>query len=519
VKTDFDPIQLEIVRNTLGAITDEMGAALMRTGFSPNIKERRDYSCALFDRHGRAVAQGDHMPVHLGSMPAAVAAVLDDCSPAAGDVVVANDPYRGGTHLPDVTLVAPVFLAESAATPDYFVANRAHHADIGGATPGSMGLANDIVAEGLRIPPLHLLRAGRPVADIWKLLLANLRAPDERRGDLEAQIASLHVGARRLEEAARRFGSTALARCCDLLLDYSERMTRAALATIEPGVYRFDDALDGPIPISVKLQVRRGGALLVDFGRCADQVPEPLNAPRAVTESAVAYVVRCIAGPDAPWNAGTMRPVELCTRPRSVLDARPPVPVAGGNVETSQRVVDALLGALAPALPERIPAASQGTMNNLCLGGLTPAGRQWAYYETVAGGAGAGPSGPGESGIHSHMTNSLNTPIEALEHQLPLRVVEYRLRPRSGGAGRHQGGRGVVREIELLAEARLTLLSDRRDLRPYGLEGGAPAAAGRAAIRRGDGALEALPARAEATLRPGDRVRIESPGGGGWGSA
>ncbi|MAE70762.1 MAG: 5-oxoprolinase [Gemmatimonadetes bacterium] len=514
----FDPVLLEVVRNALGAITDEMGAALMRTGFSANIKERRDYSCALFDRKGREIAQGDHMPVHLGSMPEAVAAAMADCPMARGDVVVSNDPYRGGTHLPDITLIAPVFLGDSD-TPEYYVASRAHHADIGGATPGSMGMATEIVSEGLRIPPVHLVREGAPVLDLLRVFTANVRAPRERRGDLEAQMASLHVGEARLREAAGRFGGDVLSLYSETLLDYSEEMTRCALRRLTPGSYCFFDALDGSIPIGVSVHVKREGELYLDFSETADQVEAPLNAPRAVTLSAVAYVVRCLAGSHAPWNAGALRAVETITRPGTLLDARPPAPVAGGNVETSQRVVDTLLGALSEALPEEIPAASQGTMNNLCLGGIDAQGAQWAYYETVAGGAGAGPRGPGEHGIHTHMTNSRNTPIEALEHSLPLRVHEYRLRYGSGGRGRHNGGSGVVRVIQSLEKARLTLLSDRRTTRPYGLAGGGEGASGSASIEGADGSVTQLEGRCEASLAPGDRIRIETPGGGGWGAA
>ena len=512
----IDPVQLEIVRHALLAVTDEMGQALMRTGFSPNIKERRDYSCAIFDTAGQAIAQGDHMPVHLGSMPAAVAAVLRDKILQEDDIALVNDPYRGGTHLPDLTIVMPVYLS-GAAKPAFFVANRAHHADVGGMTPGSMGIATDIIQEGLRIPPVLLVRGGVEVPDTWTLLLANMRASAERRGDLDAQIASLRVGAQRLQEAVGRFGLPELRRYADALLDHSERLTQAALRQLKPGSHSFRDAMDGPHLIEGIVDVLPGGRLRVDLRSCADQVEAPINAPRAVTLSAVAYAVRCIAGADAPWNGGTMRPVQVLTRPGSLLDARSPAPVAGGNVETSQRVVDVVLGALAAALPDRIPAASQGTMNNLCLGGRREDGRRWAYYETIAGGSGGGPRRPGADGIHTHMTNSLNTPIEALEHQLPLRVREYRLRPESGGSGRHPGGRGVIRELEVLSAAELTLLSDRRSGAPYGLAGGGPGSPGRAEILRVDGSRELLGGRTRAQLRAGDRVRVETPGGGGWG--
>lgn len=520
----FDPVRLEVMRHAFASVADEMGAALMRTGFSANIKERRDYSCALFDSQGRAVAQGDHMPVHLGSMQASVAAALAWGPLEEGDVVALNDPYEGGTHLPDLTLVGPTIFAGDG--PLFYLATRAHHSDMGGATPGSMGLASEIVAEGLRIPPVRLYRRGQPVEDVLRLVLANLRDPVEREGDLAAQLASLHVGRRGVEELAHRYGTPALLRDARDLMDYSERMTRAALQRLEPGTYDYSDTLDDVGPLQARVTVaspaRRGVAespeLEVDLREVPDAVPLPVNCPRAVTLSAVGYVIRCIAGASAPWNDGTLRPVRVLTRSGSLFDVAPPFPVAGGNVETSQRIVDLVLGSLASALPGRIPASSQGTMNNLCLGGTRRDGARWSYYETIAGGAGGGPRRRGESGIHTHMTNSRNTPVEALEHLLPLRVRRYHLRSDSGGAGQHRGGEGVVREIEALEPVSLTLLSERRRVAPPGLAGGGAASAGAAFIVRADGAIETLGGHDRAQLEPGDRVRIETPGGGGWGT-
>ncbi len=514
----FDPTTLEIYRALYTSVAEEMGTALRRTSFSPNIKERRDYSCAVFDDEGRVIAQGDHMPVHLGSMPMAVAAALSEVEIGPGDVVALNDPFAGGTHLPDVTLVAGVFAEKAEGRRQkaagkrrssayclvptarclFFVANRAHHADIGGATPGSMGLATDIYGEGVRIPPIRIVRGGELCEDVMKLILANVRSSNERRADFEAQIGSLKTGASRLLEIVERRGAKEAREYAAHLISYSARMMRHAILSIPDGSYEAEDALDddgisaGEIPIRVRVTIK-GDRARVDFTGTAPQVSGAVNAVEAITASAVSYVFRCLVGGDIPASAGLMEPIEVIAPQGTVVNAAHPASVAGGNVETSQRVVDVVFKALAQAIPDRIPAASQGTMNNLTIGGIDPrTGAEFSYYETVAGGMGARPAQDGMNATHTHMTNSLNTPAEALEYAYPLRVRQYRIRKGSGGKGKHKGGDGSIREIETLAPARMSLLSDRRRRAPYGLHGGADGEVGRAWIIRRDGREENL---------------------------
>jgi N-methylhydantoinase B len=547
--TRRDPIELEIFKNIYHSIAEEMGAALRRTAFSPNIKERRDYSCAVFDADGEVIAMGDHMPVHLGSMPMSVRAAIDQFDLEAGDIAMLNDPFRGGTHLPDITLVAPVYVRSGDSRPrakdmrpDFYVASRAHHADVGGAYPGSMGLCREIYQEGLRIPPVKILRAGRMQSDVLALLLNNVRTPLEREGDLGAQIAACHTGAERLREICSRYGLERTRKAARALLDYSEEIMRALLKQVPGGIYRAEDFLDNdgitvrPVKIAVTLkftrQVRgrsssrsRAGrrsipvrVVTVDFTGSDPQVEGSVNAVEAITYSACFYVFRCLLAEDVPATAGLMRPIEVIAPKGTVVNARPPAAVAGGNVETSQRIVDVLLRALAQALPERIPAAASGTMNNLTIGGIDPRTNEpFAYYETIAGGMGARPSKSGVSGVHTHMTNSLNTPVEALEYAYPLRVRRYSLRAGSGGDGKYSGGTGIIREIEVLAEAEVTLLADRRERGPYGLAGGKDGAPGKSFVIREDGASQELPGKFNVRLRKGERIRIETPGGGGWG--
>lgn len=533
--TSFDPTTLEIYRALYTSVAEEMGVALRRTSFSPNIKERRDYSCAVFDSTGRVIAQGDHMPVHLGSMPMAVAAALREVKIGPGDVVALNDPYAGGTHLPDVTLISSVVSGQSSVvrkrqlTTDhrqrtlFYVANRAHHADIGGATPGSMGLATDVYGEGVRIPPIHIVRGGETCADVMKLILANVRSSHERQADFEAQIGSLKTGAARLLEIVERRGTREASDYAAHLISYSSRMMRRAIAAIPDGSYEGEDALDddgiseGEIPIRVRVSIK-GELARVDFTGSAPQVAGALNAVESITVSAVSYVFRCLLGTDVPASAGLMEPIEVIAPKGTVVNANHPASVAGGNVETSQRIVDTIFKALAQALTERVPAASQGTMNNLTIGGIDPrTGVEFSYYETVAGGMGARPALDGMNATHTHMTNSLNTPAEAVEYSYPLRVREYRIRKGSGGKGRQNGGDGAIREIEVLAPARMSLLSDRRKRAPYGLQGGDDGERGRAFIVRVDGSREELASKGSWQLEPGDRVRIETPSGGGFG--
>jgi len=517
----IDAVTLEVFNHRLSAIAEEMGVALCRSAFSPNIKERRDYSCAVFDGRGEMVAQAAHIPVHLGSTPLSVRAAIDRVAMQGGDVVVLNDPYAGGTHLPDVTVVAPVFMP-GARTPCGYVANRAHHADIGGASPGSMPLATDVYQEGLRLPPVHLMRRGAPVTEVWDLFLANTRVPDERRGDLLAQLAALRLGAARVCELVGRAGPTATRSAMAAIQDYAARLMAAMLRDLPAGVYRATDWLDddgmGATRIPLRVTVRIGGGrATVDFAGTAPQVAGGVNANYAVTVAAVLYVFQSLAGGTVPANAGLMRPIRIRAPQGSVVNAVFPAAVAAGNVETSQRIVDLLLKALAAAAPDRVPAASQGTMNNLALGGDDPGrGGSFAYYETIAGGAGGGPRHRGASGVHTHMTNTLNTPIEALEATYPLRVVRYGLRTGSGGSGRHVGGEGVVRELEVLVPLRVTLISERRRRPPYGLRGGGAGALGaNELVRRGK--TTRLPGKVSLQLERGDHLRVYTPGGGGWG--
>jgi N-methylhydantoinase B len=545
-----DPIELEVFKHLFHSIAEEMGAALRRTAFSPNIKERRDYSCALFDGAGRVVAMGDHMPVHLGSMPMSVGAAIAELTLGPGDIAMLNDPFRGGTHLPDITVVAAVFVGHAkpkatadranhnrpasrgphSASPGFFVAARAHHADVGGTYAGSMGPCREIYQEGLRIPPVKIVRGGQLDRDVLALLLNNVRTPKEREGDLSAQLAACHTGIARLQELCQRYDLARVQRASQALLDYSERTMRAFLATVPPGTYTGEDFLDNdgvrdsPVRIAVRItfprKTSRARTVVVDFTGSSPQVAGSVNAVEAITYSACFYVFRCLLRDDVPATAGLMRPIKLVAPEGTVVNARPPAAVAGGNVETSQRIVDVLLRALAHALPGRIPAGSSGTMNNLTIGGMDERNGKaapFAYYETIAGGSGASPTQDGVGGAHTHMTNSLNTPAEALEYSYPFRVTKYALRAGSGGEGKHRGGDGIVREVELLTDATVTLLSDRRKSGPYGLAGGSDGEPGRTTIVRSDGSTEVLPSKCSVRLQRGERIRIESPGGGAWG--
>jgi N-methylhydantoinase B len=517
----MDPILLEIFKNLYASVAEEMGASLVRSAFSPNITERRDCSCAVFDGTGAMVAQAAHIPVHLGSTPLSVRIALAESKLEAGDVVILNDPFRGGTHLPDVTTISPVFL-ERGKRPTFVVANRAHHADVGGSSPGSMAPSREIFEEGIRIPPVHLFRRGEICPDVLSLFLSNVRNPDERRGDLMAQVAANRTGEGRLREIVSRHGASAARRYARELIEYSARRVAALLESIPDGTYEFADSLDddgtrrGAIRIRVAITIR-GRRARVDFTGTDPEVDGNLNANLAITLSAVFYVFRSLVGEGVPTNSGCLAPIEVEAPEGTVVNARYPRAVAGGNVETSQRIVDVLFGALAGALPDRIPAASAGTMNNLVLGGYDPFHRRlFSYYETIGGGMGARPSRAGLSGLHTHMTNTLNTPIEAVEHAYPLRVVRYGLRRHSGGTGRHRGGDGLVREIEALAPLDASLLTERRASRPWGLAGGGPGKPGHDELLRG-GRTRDLPGKSRLRLEPGDRIRVSTPGGGGHG--
>ena len=521
-----DAVELEVFRHLFTALAEEMGAALKRASFSPNIKERRDYSCALFSPTGDAVSLGDHMPVHLGAMPMSVAAALAELGTlAAGDVVCLNDPFRGGTHLPDITLIEAVHDSEARLLG--YVASRAHHSDVGGSTPGSMPLAREIFEEGLVIPPVRLYAAGRRNDDLWKTLLANVRTPVERAGDLDAQLAALHAGSVRLKEICVRRGSDVTLAAMDALIAYADRLVEAGLERIPDGRYEAEDSMEsdgfgaGPIPIRVALGVE-GKRLRIDFEGTSAQVPGGINAVAAITASATRYVVRCVVeallGEPLPAGGGSMSAVELIMPEGTLVNARRPASVAAGNVETSQRITDVLLRAFGRALPEVIPALSQGTMNNTTVGGVdTRTGEPFAYYETVGGGMGAGPAADGLSGVHVHMSNSLNTPVEALEHAYPFRVTHYGIRRGTGGIGLHRGGDGLRRDLRILVPARVALLCERRSVGPAGAHGGGPGARGENVLIR-NGVEESLPAKATFSVEAGDVLSIRSPGGGGWGA-
>ncbi len=503
----FDAVDLELALGTFQSLVEEMGLSLVRSARSANIKERRDSSTALFDAGGELVVQAEHIPVHLGALPASVAAVTR--SPQRpGDVWILNHPYAGGTHLPDVTMVAPVFAGERLLG---FVANRAHHADIGGARPGSMPAgARTLFEEGLVIPPVRLVSGGDEQPDILALILANCRRPDERRGDLRAQAACLALGARRLGEIEASRGAGAVSESMRQVQDYSARRVANALAVLPAGVYEGEDALEGdgiteaPIPVRVRVTVS-SESLVFDFTGSALEVAGNVNCPRAVTVSACLFVARCLLDPSPLGAAGCTRVTRVVTEPGSVVDAHPPHAVAGGNVETSQRIVDAILAALGE--PLALPAASQGTMNNLVVGSS-----HFSYYETMGGGCGASSEGPGFDALHSAMTNTLNTPVEAIERDFPLEVLRYELREESGGRGFYSGGRGLVRALRLLEPATVSLLMDRQRTGPPGRAGGSPGAPGLCSV---NGLRVA--GKSELDLQAGDVITVETPGGGGWG--
>jgi len=519
------PVEFEIFRNLFVSIAEEMGVTLCRTGFSPNIKERLDYSCAVYDSNGETIAQGDHLPVHLGAMPLSVRAAIEAVAMEPGDVVLLNDPYQGGTHLPDITLVSPVFLERNRrreATPAFYVANRAHHSDVGGMSRGSMPVAREIYQEGLIIPPVRLVRRGKMVQEVLSLVLANVRTPNEREGDLTAQLAANRVAESRLRQLVGKYGRGRLLAYGAALQDYTERVVRRTIRAIPNGEYFFKDVLDDdgfgkrPLKICVRLRIS-GSQAELDFTGTSPQVEGSVNANNAITLSAYLYAFRCLVQEDVLYNAGVSRPLRVIAPPGTLVNALKPAAVAGGNVETSQRITDVVLGALSRALPGRVPAASQGTMNNITLGGIDPrTGARFAYYETLAGGMGGRYGLAGLSGVHTHMSNTRNTPVEAIEKYLPVRIRRYKLRRHSSGAGAFPGGEGIIREYEILTDTSVTILSDRRRFAPYGACGGSPGGRGRNTLVR-NGREQKLPGKIQLQLRAGDRLRIETPGGGGYG--
>ncbi|MCH8983519.1 MAG: hydantoinase B/oxoprolinase family protein [Acidobacteria bacterium] len=509
-----DLITLEVARNRLAAIADDMGVILRRTAYSPNIKERADCSAAVFTASGEMLAQAEHIPVHLGSMPASVAAVIDSFGEGVrpGAQYAVNDPFHGGTHLNDLTLVRPVFFGGALVA---WVANRAHHADVGGEAPGSMPAhATTLDQEGHIVPTTQCVQDGRWLPEFLEPFLGATRTPAERQGDLSAQLGANEAGARRIVEVLESEGIDRWRLVTEALLDYGERRMTAALEALPNGSYEFDDAMelgDEDVPIRVTVTID-GGTLLADFKGTADQVPANFNAVEAVTMSCLYYAVRVATDPTIPTNGGCYRVIGLSTRKGSLVDATSPAAVAAGNVETSQRIADTLLGALAQAAPDRVPAAGQGTMNNVLIGN-----DDFAYYETVAGGQGGRPGLAGQSGIHTGMTNTKNTPIESLDAHYPFKVHTYRLRSGSGGRGRFPGGDGIEREIEFLVPATLSLMGERRRLKPWGLNGGEPGECGEDWLLTSVGS-ERLPGKSTLEVSKGDRLRVLTPGGGGWGA-
>jgi N-methylhydantoinase B len=535
-----DPVTLEVLRNACVAVAEEMNATLVRTGYSPNIKERRDCSTALFDAEGRMVAQAETMPVHLGAMPFSVAAAIERFPPetlSPGDAVLSNDPFAGGAHLPDLTLVSPVFHEGRVVA---YAANRAHHADVGGSRAGSVAAdATEIYQEGLRIPPVKFIEGGEVREDLLAVVLANVRTPDERRGDLRAQAAANETGRRRSGALADRYGEQ-LEPGLGAVLDYSERRMRSELETVPDGTYEFEDVLDDDgrgnrdLPIRVAVTVD-GDSVHVDFAGTADQTEGPVNAVFAVTASATYYAVRAVTDPDIPPNHGCYRPISIDAPDGSLVDARAPAAVVGGNIETSQRITDVVLGAFAAADPGRVVAACQGTMNNVTFGGTDPrpvateadaqpageATRAYAFYETQGGGFGGRAGRDGMDGVHVHMSNTMNTPVEVLETAYPLRVERYALRPDSGGAGEFRGGLGLRRDVRVRDHtATFSVLADRQRHAPYGLAGGEPATPGAVYRRAGTESwddADRIDGKSTHDLPPGTVVSIRTPGGGGYG--
>ena len=508
-------IELEIFNNLFSAIADEMGIVLRRSAFSPNIRERCDFSCAIFDEKGELVAQASHIPVHLGAMPETMKSILPLFEWKPGDVIITNDPFCGGTHLPDITLIKPIFFKNDLA---FFLTVRAHHADVGGKYAGSMAVATHIEEEGILIRPTYLIKEGKIQKDFIENLLVKLRNPQEREGDFNAQIASLLRGEVRLNEMYKKYGLPKLKEIIDELKNYSQRAMEKILEKVPPGNYSFIDYLDDDgleeenIPIEVEIRFKEKKAI-VDFSKSASQVKGCVNAPKAVTYSAVYYVFLSLLNTlgEYPINQGCFRPIEIITKPGTIVSATYPSAVAAGNVETSQRIVDTLLGALSQAFPDLIPSASCGTMNNIAIGN-----EKFAYYETIGGGMGGRPGKEGLSGVHTHMTNTLNTPVEALEHDYPIRIERYAIRENSGGKGKYRGGNGLIREYTFLEACTVTILSERRKISPYGLFGGESGKRGENLLIKGENKIF-LPGKINLQVKKGDRIIIMTPGGGGWG--
>jgi N-methylhydantoinase B len=521
VKVDFTTV--EVIKGALIYAAEEMGIALKKSAYSPNIKERMDHSCALFNHRRELVAQAEHIPVHLGSMALAVRLGLETYTGGLGpgDMLLLNDPYISGTHLPDLTLIAPIFHGDTVIG---YAANKAHHTDVGGKTPGSLAAdASELYQEGLIIPPVKLIEGGRMNQDLANLIRSNVRTPDVQMGDIRAQVAANNTGARRVSELVGQYGVETLHASMDSVMDQSERRMRQELSAMPDGVYSAVDYLEDILPGGGDVQIavtvtKQGDAVAFDYAGTSPQVERPVNAPLGVTMAGIYFTLISVTDPTIPVNDGCFRPVILRVPEGCLMNPRRPAPVAGGNVETSQRNVDAIMKAFNQIVPGKVPAASQGTMNNITIGGLLDDGSLWTFYETIGGGSGARPNGDGVDGVHINMTNTMNTPVEALESYLPLSFQAYRLRPDSGGPGKYRGGCGIERTWTLTSrKATLSIMAERNKIRPWGLRGGQPAAPGVYTLIRADGQAMKLPSKCTVEIHHGDTLMILTPGGGGYG--
>lgn len=519
--TTIDVITREVIRGSLEYIAEEMGLLLRNVAYSANIKERMDHSCALFDEQGRMIAQAEHIPVHLGAMPLSVKSIMEYFETInSGDAYILNDPYSGGTHLPDITIVTPIFVGDVLIG---FAVSRAHHSDVGGMVPGSMpGNATEIYQEGLIIPPSKLVDRNKINEDILRIILANSRTPRVRKGDIMAQLAANQTGVARVKDLIEKMGIKTFRLAIDEILNYSEMRVKSVLKKFPEASSYAEDYIDNdgvedvPVKIAVNVKISKN-KVIFDFSKSSKQVSGAINCPLAVTLSSSYYVFRAITDPTIPANEGLYRPLEVIAPEGTILNAKKPAATVGGNVETSQRIVDALLKAFSKIIPDKIPAASQGTMNNITIGGVNEKGELFSFYETIGGGYGARPNKDGVDGIHSHMTNTMNTPIEEIERRYPLLVMQYSLRPSSGGLGKYRGGLGIIRSFKPLVPVVVSLLGDRQKFAPWGLNGGSSGAKGAYYKIALDGTKIKLPSKGKITLRVGELLVIETPGGGGWG--
>lgn len=507
----MNSIELSLFTSRLNAVCDEMGAVLQRAAFSPNIRDRLDFSCAVFDASGELCAQAAHIPVHLGSMAYAMQGIVSQLDWHEGDMVIVNDPFLGGTHLPDITLIAPVYCDGKLLS---FIANRAHHADIGADSPGSMPLSKSLEEEGLIIPPTHLIEQGKMNDTFMSEILSSIRSGNAAQGDFSAQVSANHAGVERLKSLILSLGDSQFLTALSELNDYGERIARSVIADIPNGEYKFSDVMDddglGNFDLKIAATIKiKNHNVHVDFDGTSKQTEGNINCPLSVAAAAVYYVFRCLMPKQTPACAGSFRPITLVAPEACLLNAQRPAAVAAGNVETSTRIVDVVMGALAQALPDKIPAASHGSMNNLAMGSVAD---EWDYYETMGGGMGAGSNSDGLDAIQTHMTNTRNTPIEVMETSYPVRIKQYAIRKNSGGIGLHKGGDGLIREFEFLKPANVTLLTERRLTTPWSLEGGLDGGCGQNVLNG-----KTLTPKVCFDVVKGDCLTIKTPGGGGWG--